>query len=141
MTSRVNELCDADYIPQVAGSGAGSADIRAFLKKYRIVEPVLAKELDGGRSYTFIGPAGTLVTANGDDKTYYIVCREASETQLGCFLHHMRLPFTLHTYSGEQGAEGIDAILGRSQDLEWHYNGYQAVNPGHPYTIFKFKGS
>ena len=106
-----------------------------------MAEPVRAKELDGSRSYTFMGPDGNVTTVTGDDSTYYIVAKEAAETELGAFIRNLRLAFALHTYSGESGTEGIDAILGRSQDLEWHYDGYMAVNPGHPFTIFKFKGS
>jgi hypothetical protein len=142
MLGRVAQLTDANFLAQAASGGAGSADVSPILKKWRLTEPILAKELDGSRSYTFPSPlTGLNVTVTGDDKTYYIVAREASETQLGAYLFHRRLPFTLHTYSGESGSEGVDAILGRSQELEYHYDGAMAVNEGHPYTIFKFKGA
>jgi hypothetical protein len=142
MVSRVNQLLDADFIAQAASGGAGSADLRAFFRKYRITEPVEAKELDGGRSYTFPDPVtGLPVTVTGDDKTYYVVCKEASETELGAFLLNLRMPFTLHTYTGEGGSEGVDAVLGRSQDIEYLYDGWEAVNTGHPYTIFRFRGA
>jgi hypothetical protein len=144
MTARVNTILDADFIATTAGSSGtvgGSTDTRGALKKFRLAEPVLAKEFDSNRSYTFMGPTGLPVTVTGDDKTYYIVAKEASETELGALLYNLRQPFSMHTYSGENGAEGVDAVLGRSQDLEWHYDGYMSVNPGHPYTIFKFRGS
>ena len=142
MTARVNQLLDANFIPQVASSGAGSSDVKAFLRKFRLAEPVLCKEFDGARSYTFASPVtGAPVTVTGSDTTYYIAAKEAAETELGAFIENRRLPFQLHTYSGESGTEGVDAVLGRSQELEWHYDGYTAVNTGHPYTFFRFRGS
>lgn len=141
MTARVNQLLDADFIPQQSGGGAGSGDIKKFFKKFNMAEPVRAKELDGNRSYTFPGPTGGNVTVTGSHTTYYIAAKEASVTELGAFIENKRLPFQLHTYTGESGSEGVDAVLGRSHDLEWHYDGVTAVNPGHPYTFFRFQGS
>lgn len=145
MQVRMHQLHNADTIAQLAGSSgaaAGGADVREVWKKYRLAEPVEAKELDGGRSYTFPNPAtGGTSTVTGDDKTYYIVCREATETDVGGLLQIRRLPFTLHTYSGETGTQGIDAVLGRAQQVEYLYDGATSVQYGHPYTIFKFRGS
>jgi len=141
MAARVEMLLDSDFIPQQSTGGAGSADIKAFFKKFRLSEPVLAKELDAGTTYTFPGPTGATVSVSGSDTTYYIATKEASSTELGAFIENRRLPFTLHTYSGESGSEGVDAVLGRSHDLEWHYDGWTAVNPGHPYGFFRFQGA
>jgi len=139
MTARVTQMFDADYIAQIAGGGsaAGSADVKAFFKKYRMLEPVEAKELDGARTYTL--QDGT--TVQGDDKAFYVVCKEASDTQLGALLDNVRMPFALQTYSGEGGTEGLDAVLGRSNDLEYHYQGWRGFNYGHPFAVFKCKGA
>ncbi len=51
------------------------------------------------------------------------------------------MPFGLQTYTGDNGVDGVDAVLGRSNDLEYHYQGWLAVNVGHPYLIFKFKST
>jgi hypothetical protein len=141
MQGRVNQLMDADFLAYAAASGGGSADVRPILRKYNLMEPVEAKELGSAITYTFMGPAGLPVTVTGNDTTYYIVCREASETQLGAFLWNIRLPFTMNFYTGEGGSEGVDAVLGRSEDIEYHYKGWMAVNTGHPYSIFRFRGS
>lgn len=137
LQGRVNQLLDAaSYIPQQSAGGAGSALTREVLKKFQLAEPQKVKEFDGNRSYTFMGPNGTPSTVTGSDTTYYVVCREASTTELGAFLLNQRLPFTMQTYSGEGGGvDGIDAILGRSNDIEYHNQGWFAVNPGHPYAF------
>jgi hypothetical protein len=142
MTARVNELFDANFIPQVAASGAGSGDIKGVWKKFRSADPIKVNEFDSHRSYNVMNPAtGLPLTVSGSDTTFYIAAREAETTELGAFVETRRLPFQLHTYSGEAGTEGVDAVLGRSDDLEWHYKGWTSVNPGHPYTLFRFQGS
>lgn len=141
MEAQVNKLLDADFIASAVGSAGGTSDIRGYLKKYRLAEPVMAKELDASRSYTFPGPGGADITVTGDDKAWYVVCDEADEGELGAFFYGVRQPFTLHTYTGEGSADGVDAVLGRSQELEWHYDGYMSMNYGHPFTIFKFKAT
>lgn len=142
MQARVEQLMNADFIAQIASSGAGSGDIRAVLRKFRSQDPVKVPEIDAARSYTFQSPTtGLPVTVTGDNKTFYVVCEEADTTELGALVENKRLPFTLHTYSGENGTEGIDAVLGRSTELEYLYDGATAVNYGHPYAIFQCKGS
>ena len=142
MRTRVNELMDADFIPQVASSGAGSGDIKAVWKKFRNNEPIEVPEFAGARSYTAPSASTTgPTTITGNDKTYYIVAREAEQSELGAWVETLRQPFTMHTYSGEGGADGMDAVLGRSHDLEYHYDGWMSVNPGHYWTMFRFQGS
>jgi hypothetical protein len=139
MQARVEQMFDSNFIAQLAGGsgGAGSSDVKAFFRKYRMLEPVCAKELDGARTYTL--QDGT--TVSGDDTAFYIVCKEASDTELGALIDNVHTPFYLQTYSGEGGTEGIDAVLGRSNDLEYHYQGWRGFNYGHPFAIFKGKGA
>lgn len=145
MQARVAQLLDASTIAQLAGSAGtagGGADVKAVLRKYRLGQPVEARELDASTSYTIPNPAtGGTSTLTGSDTTFYIVCKEASETELGAFIENKRMPFSLTTYSGDAGTEGIDAVLGRSNDIEYHYQGWTGVQPGHPFTIFRCQGS
>lgn len=139
MTARVEQIFNAEYIAQLAGSsgGAGGADVRAFFRKYRMMDPIECAELDGARTYTLADGS----TVSGDDTAFYVVCREASEGEIGALIDNVRMPFGLTTYSGDAGTDGIDAILGRSNDLEYLYQGWRGFNYGHPFAIFKCKGS
>jgi hypothetical protein len=141
MKAQVVQLFDAEFIAKAASSGGGSSDVRGLWKKFKMVEPVEAKELGAGTTYTIPNGLGGTTTVSGNDTTFYVVCKEANNTELGALVQNLRMPFTMHTYSGDQGAEGVDAVLGRSNDMEWHYDGWTAVNYGHPYAIFQCKGS
>lgn len=141
MQGRVSQLMQAETIAQAASGGAGSADVRAVLKKFQLAEPTKVKEFDGNRSYT-IGSPGFKTTVTGSDTTWYVVAREAASEELGAFLWNVRVPFGMQMYTGDGGnLDAADAVLGRSNDIEYHYQGWMAVNVGHPYTIFKFKAS
>lgn len=136
LTGRVAQLLNARLIAQAAATGGGGADVEAVIRSLSLVEPVRVDEFDGNRTLKG-GPPGFPVTATGSDTTYYLETREASTSTLGAFLMNNRQPFTLRTYSGEAGAEGIDAILGRSQTMEWQHDGYFSMNYGHPYGLFR----
>ena len=150
MTARVQQLLDtrnvskyAKIIAQAVGSAGGSADVGAVIESLGLAEPVRAVELDGNRSFPayLSGPAGPVTTATGSDTTYYLVCKEAEQTELGAMIMNLRQPFKMNFYSGEAGAEGIDAVLGRSQKMEWHHNAYMGFDVGHPFAMHQFLGS
>lgn len=150
MTARVHQLLDvantakyAKVIAQAATGGAGSADVGALIESFALAEPVRAPELDGNRTFQaqLNGPAGATTLATGSDTTYYIVAKEAEETELGAMIMNLRQPFKMSFYSGEAGAEGIDAILGRAQKMEWHHNAYMGFDVGHPFALFQFLGA
>lgn len=141
MAGRIAQLMESETIAQAASGGAGSADVRPVLKKFQLAEPQKVKEFDGNRSYQF-GPPGFQTTVTGSDTTWYVVAREATSEELGAFLWNVRVPFGMQTYTGDGGnLDAADAVLGRSNDVEYHYQGWMAINVGHPYTVFKFKAT
>lgn len=141
MQGRISQLIEAETIVQQGTGGAGGADVRAVLKKFQLAEPQKVKEFDGNRSYIF-GSPGFKTTVTGNDTTWYVIAREATSEELGAFLWNVRVPFGMQMYAGDGGnLDGVDAVLGRSNDIEYHYQGWMAVNVGHPYTVFKFKGT
>jgi len=141
---RISQLLKAQTIAQTAGTSAtagGGADAGEIFKKWMLAEPVQADELAGGVSINIAPINSPPVIVTGSDTTYYVVCEEANKFENGGLLRYSRLPFTMHTYSGESGTDGIDAILGRSQELEYRADMYESVNYGLPYTIFRCQGS
>jgi hypothetical protein len=146
MTARVQQLTNTqdvkfgNLIAQAVGSAGGSADVSAIIKNFQLAEPIEVKEFDGNRTFTY-GPPNFEAQVNGNDKTYYLVCREAEETQLGAILMNNRQPFKLTTYSGESGYDGVDAVLNTSQKVRYHHQAYMGFDVGHPWTIFRFQGS
>jgi hypothetical protein len=47
-----------------------------------------------------------------------------------------REPFAINYYGTVD-----QAVLGRAQELEWQCHGRNVVSSGHPYLLFKCKGS
>lgn len=125
MQQRVAQLTNAKFIAQVAGSGAGSADVEALVASFGFTTPTIADELAGFES----------------DTTWFLACQELSSSQLGAFLYIDREPFKITYYTGQGGGTGVDAVLDRADELEWHCKGRNGVGYGHPYTFFKIKAT
>lgn len=120
MFPRVVQLTSAKFIAKVAGSGAGSADVEALIKAMGYATPTLCDELSGFES----------------DTTFFVAAQQASTSQLGAVVYSDREPFRINYYGTQDQAE-----LNRRQELEWHCIGRNVVAPGHPYLLFKGKGS
>ncbi len=76
-----------------------------------------------------------------DDTAYYVAVQEMSATQLGAFIYFDREPFKITYYTGQGGGTGVDAILDRARELEWHCQGRNVLSYGHPFLMFKIAGS
>jgi len=125
---RAVQLTSAKFLAQVAGTGAaqgGSGDVEALIKALGFATPILVDELAGFES----------------DTTFFVGCQEAATSQLGAIVYVERDPFTITYYTGSGGGTGVDAILDRALELEWHCQGRNVTGPGHPYLMFKGKGS
>lgn len=151
MAPRLRELTKAKYIAQAAGaSGGGAADVEALITGWGLGEPIIAQELTGNTTYSAqfavqnsTSGLTTLFseTLTGSDSTYYIVCQENMSTQLGGLLYVLRKPFKVTYYTGEGGGTGVDAILDRANELEYHVKGRMSAQYGHPYAIFRVDGT
>jgi len=149
MAPRLRELLNAQFIAQSAGSGtgAGSADVKAVIEGFGLGQTLIANELGANFSYQGTFPFVEASTGNtkfltntvtGSDSTYYIVCTENATTNLGGLLYVMRKPFKITYYTGDNGGTGMDAVLDRANEFEYHCQGRMSMQPGHPYTIFRF---
>lgn len=130
LQTRAMLLTDAKYFALQAGGGAGSADVAGVIKRWGLNTPVVAPEFSAA------------ITGNNDDDTsWYIGCEQMTSSQLGALLYVDREPFKITYYTGEGGGTGVDAILDRAQELEWHTHGRNVAGYGHPFALFKVKAA
>ena len=122
---RMVQLTNAKTIAQAAASGGGGADVEALIKSLGFAQPVQCDELAGFES----------------DTTFFVVADQVSSSQLGALVYVDREPFKVNYYTGQGGGTGVDAILDRANELEWHTSGRNTAGYGHPFLIFKCKAS
>jgi hypothetical protein len=124
-------LTDAKQIAMASTGGAGSVDVSGLIERWGL-KLVVADEL----GYAITGTAA-------DDTSWYIGCEQIAESELGSFVYVEREAFGINFYTGQGGAgvTGIDAILSRAQELEWHQHGRNVGGYGHPHYFFKAKAA
>lgn len=145
MKLRLQQLTNAKFYATAATGGAGAQDMADALGKIfdnSAGWPIEAIELGAARSYTFKASNGQTKTVTGSDTTYYPINVENETTQLGGLLLTMFEAFRTTFYSGESGpSAGLDAVLDRSNLLEYHHQGVMAGNYGHPYAVMCAKAA
>lgn len=128
MWTRAVTLVGAEFISaSSSGGGGGTLDVKGVISKLGYKAPRQADELAGFESET----------------TYFIFAQQTAGSQLGAFGYVEREPFSIRYYTGQNGAGavGIDAILDRTDELEWHTKGRNSAAYGHPWLCFKVKAS
>lgn len=130
MAVRAQQLTNARFMADDAStSGAGgSSDISSVIANWNLGQPIVAPEL--GSAFT-----------SGSDSTYYILAENISGDELGAFNYVNREPFAITYYTGRSGGTGVDAMLDRVDELEWHIRGRNTIGAGHPYLLFKCKAA
>lgn len=125
MMARATQLTNAKTIAQSAASGGGGADVEALIKSLGVATPIKAREFAA------------------EPTTYYLIAEQLSSSQLGSLTYVDREPFAINYYSGVggSGVVGIDAILNRANELEWHCKGRNVAGYGHPFLLFKVKAT
>ena len=119
---RIQQLTGAKFIAQAAASGGGAADVEAVISNFGLNQPIIADELGGF-----------------EETNYYVLCEEVAGDTVGGLVYMEREPFKITYYTGSGGGTGVDAVLDRSLELEWHVQGRNVAGYGHPYMIFKCK--
>lgn len=126
LAPRAAQLTNAKFIAQAASSGGGGADIEAIVKYMGFgLEPIVSAELANFESET----------------TYFIGCEQLDSSELGAFTYIDREPFSIKYYTGRGGGDGVDAMLDRLDELEWHCKGRNVAGYGHPFLFHKVKAS
>jgi phage major head subunit gpT-like protein len=118
LTARAQQITNAKYIAQAAGSAAGSGDIEAVIRNFGLGQPIEAAEF--GSAF------------GGSDTSYYLLTREITSDELGAFLYIDREPFSI-VFHGPQ----TDAELARKREFQWTTEGRNTVGGGHPYLLFR----
>jgi phage major head subunit gpT-like protein len=117
---RAVQLTQAKFIAQAAaGGGAAAGDVEALIASLGFALPIQADELAGFEN----------------DTTYFAVCEQITDTEIGGLIYVDREPFRINYYGPQ-----TDAVLNRADDLEWHCKGRNAMAAGHPFLIFKAMG-
>lgn len=137
MTPRLQQLTKAKVIAQAAASGGGGADVEAIVHAWGFQEPVEVQEF--GANFSYKMPDGSTVT--GSDTTAYLLVEQLTSSQLGALTYVEREPFNITYYTGNGGGTGVDAIIDRARELEWHCQGRNITGYGHPFLLFKLKAS
>ena len=120
---RAVQLTSAKFLAQAASAGGGSGDVEALISSMAYGQPICADEFAGFESNT----------------TYFVVAEQLASSQLGAMVYVDREPFGIRYYTGRGGGTGVDAVLDRADELEWHGSGRNMLGPGHPYLLFKCK--
>lgn len=150
LAPRLKQLTDSKFIAQAAATGGGSGDVQALIENWGLGTPVIANELNSAVSYTYQAPFQVASTGNtnfltetvsGSDTTWYIVCSQMNSTNLGGLLYVLRKPFKINYYTGDAGGTGMDAVLDRANEFEYHCQGRMSAQYGHPYTILRIDAS
>lgn len=132
LVARAQQLTNARYIAQAAGaSGGGSGDIEAIISNWGFTQPLEVQEF----------ASVTLGDGASSDLTWYLLCEQMQSTQLGALVYVEREPFRITYYTGQGGGTGVDAILDRARELEWHTQGRNVAGYGHPYALHRFDPS
>jgi hypothetical protein len=124
---RALQLTNAKYIAQAASSGGGSGDVSSIIQYWGFLQPIEIQELAGATSADSVQ----------QDLTWYCALEELRTSQLGAFVYVDREPFRVTYYTGQGGGTGVDAILDRARELEWHIQGRNVSGYGHPYAFHR----
>lgn len=129
VTQLTQSVGAAQLIAQAAASGGGGASVDQILKMWSFEKPIEVQEFAGA----------TLADRNDitADLTWYLVCEEMMSTQLGGLVYVDRESFRITYYTGSGGGTGVDAVLDRARELEWHAQGRNVAGYGRPDTIFR----
>jgi hypothetical protein len=129
MMDRLAVLTSAKYVGLDSSSGSTDiADMRV-IARWGLQPPVEAEELSAA--------------FGGSDTDCYLVTQQITDQELGGLVYVNREPFAIRYYSGDSSdgaAVGLDAVLNRARELEWHVQGRNVLGYGHPYLIHKLVG-
>lgn len=123
LVARAQQITNAKFIAQAAGSSAGSGDVEALIRNFGLGQPVEVPELASGFS-------------GGSDTAWYVGVDDILTNELGAFSYVNREAFSV-LYYGPQN----DAQLARIRKFQWTTEGRNVILPGHPYLLYQCKAT
>ncbi len=135
LTARVTQLTSAKFIAQKAASGGGSGDVEAVIARMGFGEPIEMPELGAGQTYN-LGPNETSGTISGDDTSYYLLCQEVDQSEIGAMVWLDREPVTITPFTPFDTPDNA-----KSRKWQWIAQGRGTAGYGLPYYLFKCKST
>jgi hypothetical protein len=118
---RASAITKAKFIAtSTSNGGAAPSDVEGLIQDLGFAPPIKAPELANFEGGT----------------TYFVICEQLAASQLGALIYTQREAYRVNYYG-----EVTDAVLNRADELEWHCKGRNGMSAGHPYLLFKVKGS
>jgi len=115
LTERATQITQAKFI--------NNTDVTALVSYQNLGVPIQCDEF--GSAF-----------AGGSDTDYYLLASEIVSDELGAFSYIEREAFSVLFHD-----EMTDAQLARKRELQWTTEGRNAAAPGHPYLLFKCRGT
>lgn len=128
LVARAQQLTNAKFIAQPVTGGGGSGDVSMIMSNWGFTQPIEVQEFAGV----------TLGDGASSDLVWYLACEQITSTELGALTYIEREPFAITYYTGSGGGTGVDAVLDRERNLEWHVQGRNVAGFGHPYSLYRF---
>lgn len=125
LMSRAVQLTNATFLAQAASAGGGSGDVKKVIEMLGLMQPIVADELSGFESET----------------TFFVGCKGVDTAPIGGLVYVKRKDFEINFYTGSAPSSILEAMLNRMDKFQWQCRGRMAVQYGHPYELFKCKGS
>jgi phage major head subunit gpT-like protein len=123
LTTRVQQITNAQVIAQAASSGGGSANVEAVVRNWGLEDPIKGTELGAG-------------FPNGSDTDFYLAIEDITNNDLGGLVWGVREAFGINQHDTM-----TDVELDRANDLEWLCRGANVGQYGHPFLMFKCKST
>jgi hypothetical protein len=124
---RMVQLTQAKVIAQGGGAGTvfgGGADVEAQIASLGLGMPIIAEELAGYEN----------------DTTFFVVCENVASPEVSGLVYANRESFNTNFYTGKSGGDGyLEAMLNRTNRLEYHCQGRNGIFAGMPNLLFKCK--
>lgn len=136
LTGRLTQLTQAKFMAQASsGAGGGTGDVEAYIRQQGYGPVVEMQELGASQSYDIEDPdTGVVSTVTGADDAFYVLTREASQSEIGAMMWLEREPVMIQAFNrfNNGGAEYAEKRI-----MRWLAQGRAGAAYGLPYHMFK----